>query len=120
MRATFAGQNRQQRKHAGIAGGAKGKRRQRVSAPTKRADDMAKACDGVERGVENSAAYGVIDQIEAAAGSMSGDIIGDRRRVVVDEGRAQLLDIRLVFGRAGREDLSAECARDLNCDVSNA
>ena len=49
-----------------------------MGASTERADDMAKARHGVERGIENRSTHGVVDQIEAAACGVLGDIIGDR------------------------------------------
>ena len=74
-----------------------------MGAPAERADDVTELRHRIERGIQNRAAHGVVDHIEPAAGGVPGNVVGDRRVLVIDEYSAKLFDIVSVPGRAGCE-----------------
>jgi hypothetical protein len=119
VRSALAGQHRQQRKDAGITGSTERKRCKRVGAPTETTDNVAEAPDGVERGIQRSAPYGVVDYVEAAAAGVVVDVFFDGRLAIVDCRRTQLLNTTLLRARVRREYLCTEGASDLDCHMAD-
>jgi hypothetical protein len=70
--------------------------------------------------VQDSAADGVEDDVEALAAGMRGHVLLHLRGGVVDRGGTELAHDRGVGGRGGGEDLGAAGAGDLHRDVADA
>jgi hypothetical protein len=119
MGAALAGQQREQGEHAGVGGGAERQRRERVAAPAEATHHVTEPAHGEERGVEAGPPGGVVDQIEAAATGVAGDVVGDRQRAI-DRRGAELLDRRGARRGGHREHAGAGCARDLDRNLADA
>src|SRR6476660_9397416 len=78
MRASLAGQQRQQGEYAGIACGTKRQGSERMRAPAERADNVPESRHRVERNIEHSSTHGVIDEIKALPRRTRGNIFVDR------------------------------------------
>src|SRR6516162_8917607 len=73
-----------------------------------------------ERRIESCAAYGVVDEIEAATVGVLGDVVLDRCGSVVNRNGSEPFNESQVLGRARRENFRAERASELNGDVTDA
>ncbi|MCY1245582.1 hypothetical protein D9M72_587440 [compost metagenome] len=90
-----------------------------MRAPAKAADDMAEALDGLERGIENGAAAGIVDEVKTFATGVSRHIVLQRFRRIVD-GRCphRTNEIGLADAVRGKHPRSERCA-DLHGHVAD-
>src|SRR5579872_926363 len=117
----LTGQERQQSEHARIGGPAKGERSEGVRSPTQATHRMAGiAAHCLERVVECSATYRVIDNVKARTAGERAEIVVHGHGVIVDWRGAIPFDDMLLVGRDGGKDLGAECARDLHSNMTDS
>src|ERR1700677_5405752 len=110
--ATFAGQQRQQRENAGVAGRPEREWRQRMRAPPERADHMAEAPHHREGGIERGPAGGVKHDVKTLISGLSRHN-GSRWLFPVHESCPKSLYNFSGRRGAGRKRRRASCASDL-------
>ncbi len=74
----------------------------------------------LEGGIQGSAADGVIDYVEAFTLGVSGQVLFDRDRAIVDRHSAESFHDAALVRRDGGEDFRPEGARNLNGELADA